>query len=180
VSARPACRLYLAVPAGPAPAALDAAAAGGDLAALLVRGGEARDLAAVCRRRGIALMLEDRAAALAAEGADGVHLTDPKAYDAARRLLGAGRTIGVACGGSRDAAMTVAERGADYVLLEGVELLAWWAELMEVPCVGRLAAGADPAPLVRAGADFLLVEDAAPSAERVRELNRAIAACARA
>ena len=64
------------------------------------------------------------------------------------------------------------------------ELLAWWSELMELPCVaiGGITA-ANCAPLVAAGADFLAVVGAVWAhpegpAAGVVAMNRAIAAAA--
>jgi len=68
--------------------------------------------------------------------------------------------------------MEAGEAGADYVAFGAffptgtkevkhraeVEILEWWSEMFEVPCVaiGGITA-ANCAPLVRAGADFLAV-----------------------
>ncbi|PKQ06050.1 MAG: thiamine phosphate synthase, partial [Alphaproteobacteria bacterium HGW-Alphaproteobacteria-12] len=58
------------------------------------------------------------------------------------------------------------------------EILTWWSEIFEVPCVaiGGIAP-ANAAPLVRAGADFLAVSSGVWSHEEgpaaaVRALNR--------
>jgi thiamine-phosphate pyrophosphorylase len=80
--------------------------------------------------------------------------------------------MGVTCHDSRDLAMTAGDDGADYVAFGAFfptttkdakfraepELLEWWSELMELPCVaiGGITAG-NCAPLVRAGANFLAV-----------------------
>ena len=62
-----------------------------------------------------------------------------------------------------------------------LDLLEWWSEVMEVPCVaiGGITA-ANCAPLVRAGADFLAVVGAVwghaqGAAAGVRAMNTAIA-----
>ena len=91
---------------------------------------------------------------------------------AARTLLGPKLTVGVTCHDSRDLAMRAGEAGADYVAFGAFyptttkdaqfhaepEILAWWSELMELPCVaiGGITA-ANCAPLVQAGASFLAV-----------------------
>jgi thiamine-phosphate pyrophosphorylase len=41
-----------------------------------------------------------------------------------------------------------------------IERVAWWAELFNPPCVVRAKSLADIAPLVEAGADFVLLDDA--------------------
>jgi len=40
------------------------------------------------------------------------------------------------------------------------ELLDWWAELFEPPCIGYAASREEAETFVRAGADFVLVDDA--------------------
>ena len=90
----------------------------------------------------------------------------------ARSVLGKKLMLGVTCHGSRDLAMEAGQAGADYVAfgaffpsttkeppaMAEMELLRWWSELMELPCVA--IGGITPAncgPLVKAGADFLAV-----------------------
>ena len=205
------CRLYLVTPvtAGPEFAdtlarALDA----GDVAAVQLRLKDAADdewrrtidaLRPVAQARDVAFLLNDRADLVRETGCDGVHVgqTDTPAREA-RRLIGDGLTLGVTCHDSRDLAMTAGEDGADYVAFGAFyptatkdaptraepELLAWWSELMELPCVaiGGITA-ANCAPLVAAGADFLAVVGAvwahpAGPAAGVVAMNRAIAAAA--
>jgi thiamine-phosphate pyrophosphorylase len=123
--------------------------------------------------RGVAFLLNDRPDLAAALGCDGVHLgPDDMPYAEARRLLGGARIIGVAAGSSRHEAIEAADAGADYVsfgpffpsptkaaeAFADVEIVQWWSELMEVPCVA--VGGVTPVncrPLVEAGADFLAV-----------------------
>ena len=202
------CRLYLVTPttAGPAFAdtlarALDA----GDVAAVQLRLKDADTdtwrraidaLRPVAQARNVAFLLNDRADLVAATGCDGAHVgqTDMKAAEA-RRLL-PNLTLGVTCHDSRDLAMTAGEGGADYVAFGAFfptdtkdtptradpEIIAWWSELMELPCVaiGGITAG-NCAPLVKAGAAFLAVVGAVwahpdgPDAG-VRAINAAIAA----
>ena len=180
-------------------AALD----GGDVACLLLRLEDASDdemraaaaaLRPVAQGRGVAFLTDGRPELAAKIGADGVHVDGAGAYDAARRAVGADAIVGVGCGGSRDAAMTAAERGADYVAFGSfaaadagpdLELLGWWSELMIVPCVAAGdAAPADAAALARAGVDFVAVGDAVwdhpdGPAAGVRALNAAIAVAIR-
>ena len=205
------CRLYLVTPttAGPAFAdtlarALDA----GDVAAVQLRLKDMDDagwrraidaLRPVAQSRGVAFLLNDRPDLAAAAGCDGAHVgqTDTEA-SSARKLLGS-LTLGVTCHDSRDLAMTAGEAGADYVAFGAFfptqtkdaptqaepELLRWWSELMEVPCVaiGGITPG-NCAPLVEAGADFLAVVGAVWAhpdgpAAGVRAMNDAIAAAGR-
>ena len=115
-------------------------------------------------------MLDGNAGLAAELGCDGVHLDRPEAYSGARRLLGGARMIGVSAGDSRHVAIEAAEDGADYVSfgpffpsttkqapsLADAEIVCWWSELMEIPCVavGGLTPG-NCRPLVEAGADFV-------------------------
>jgi thiamine-phosphate pyrophosphorylase len=127
----------------------------------------------VAQSRGVAFLLNDRADLVRATGCDGAHVgqEDMPAREA-RRLMGADATLGVTCKGSRDLAMAAGEDGADYVAFGAFfpsgtkevsrfidpDILAWWSELMELPCcaIGGITA-ANCAPLVQAGADFLAV-----------------------
>jgi len=206
----PDCRLYLITPPAfdPAAFARDLAAAldAGDVAALQLRLKGAADDAVlraadailrVAQPRGVAVLMNDRMDLARRAGCDGVHLGqgdgDPVA---ARRLLGAEATVGVTCHASRDLAMRAGEAGADYVAFGAffststkevqhvaeVELLEWWSEMFELPCVaiGGITA-ANCAPLVRAGSDFLAVVGAVWShpegaAAGVRAMNAAITA----
>jgi thiamine-phosphate pyrophosphorylase len=205
----PACRLYLITPAALDPAAfrdrLAAALDAGDVAAVQLRLKDADDAAwhaaidalrPVAQSRGVAFLLNDRPELVRATGCDGVHVgqTDTPARQA-RALIG-DATLGVTCHASRDLAMQAGEDGADYVAfgaffpsaskqvgkLADPDVLAWWSELMELPCcaIGGITA-ANCAPLVQAGADFLAVIAAVWShpegaAAGVRAMNAAIAA----
>ena len=161
---------------------LAAALDGGDVAAVQLRLKGADDAAwraaidalrPVAQSRGVAFVLNDRVDLVAAHGCDGVHVgqgdTDART---ARRLLGPELMLGVSCQGSRDLAMRAGEDGADYVAFGAffatptkpespraeVEVLAWWSELMELPCVAIGGITAENCGgLVQAGADFLAV-----------------------
>jgi thiamine-phosphate pyrophosphorylase len=111
-------------------------------------------------------------------------------------MLLEGRILGITCHASRHLAMTAGEQGADYVAFGAFfptdtketvhtaepDLLEWWSEMMEIPCVaiGGITAQ-NCGPLVRAGADFLAVVGAVwnhpeGAAAGVRAMNAAIAA----
>jgi thiamine-phosphate pyrophosphorylase len=205
-----ACRLYLVTPPALAPEAfrddLAAALDAGDVAAVQLRLKDTDDaalrraiavLAPVAQSRGVAFILNDRPDLAVAMGCDGAHVgqTDMPAREA-RRILGPDRMLGVTCHASRDLAIQAGEDGADYVAFGAFfptatkeaptrshpDLLAWWSELMEIPCVaiGGITA-ANCAPLVAAGADFLAVVAAVWNhqdgpAAGVRTLDAAIAA----
>jgi thiamine-phosphate pyrophosphorylase len=182
--AQAGCRLYLITPPVLPPdfpdllaSALDA----GDVAAVQLRLKEVPDsqlqktieqLRPVVQSRGVAFLLNDRPDLAVNTGCDGAHVgqSDTK-VPAARKIL-KDLTLGVTCHGSRHLAMQAGEDGADYVAfgafyptttkeppeMADLETLAWWAKMMEIPCVaiGGITA-ANSAPLVAAGADFLAV-----------------------
>ena len=205
------CRLYLITPpalpdpagfaAGPLADALDA----GDVGALQIRLKDLDEdalrraidaIRPAAQARGVAVILNDRADLAVQTGCDGVHLGQQDGdARAARTLLGEQAMIGVTCHASRHLAMEAGEAGADYVAFGAFfptgtketvhraepEILEWWSEMFELPCVaiGGITA-ANCAPLVRAGADFLAVVGAVWNhpegpAAGVQAMNRAIA-----
>ncbi|MEL7454133.1 MAG: thiamine phosphate synthase, partial [Pseudomonadota bacterium] len=127
----------------------------------------------IAQAAGVAVFINDAADIAAETGADGVHLgQEDGTVKEARTLLGPDAIIGVTCHDSRHLAMVAGEAGADYVAFGAFyptttktvayhahpELLTWWQELMEIPCVaigGITHQNAEP--LARAGADFLAV-----------------------
>jgi len=180
------CRLYLLTPPSLDPLSfapllartLDA----GDVAAVQLRLKGCTDddicraveaLQPIVQGRDIALILNDRPDLARRTGCDGVHVgQDDMSYREARKLVGPDRTVGVTCHDSRHLAMVAGEDGADYVAFGAFfptatkdpkakadpEILAWWQEMMEIPCVA--IGGITPencGVLVRAGADFLAV-----------------------
>ena len=205
----PDCRLYLITPATLPPGFADDLARaldGGDVAALQIRLKDADEAAIlratetilrVAQPRGVAVLMNDRADLAVKAGCDGAHLGQGDGdHQAARKLLGPDRTLGITCHASRHLAMEAGEAGADYVAFgaffptstkdtvhtAGTDLLEWWSEMFEIPCVaiGGITA-ANCAPLVRAGADFLAVVGAVWNhpegpAAGVRAMNAAIAA----
>lgn len=178
------CRLYLALPPDLDETRLDRFAAAlaealeaADVACVLLRAPDhgpalpaAARLGPVAQAHEAAFLVEDDLEAAVAAGCDGVHLSDPERTRAARRRLGEGAIVGVGCGGSRHAALTAAEAGADYVAFGALgpaerppdpELLSWWQALMTPPCVALGADGPQAcAGLARAGADFVAVSRA--------------------
>lgn len=176
-----ACRLYLVTPPRLDPAAfagqLEAVLAALDVASLEIRledAGPDEWLAAVnailplTLAHDVALLLADRPQIAAGTGCDGAYLSFVESYPEARRMLGEDAIIGVAARGSRHLAMEAGERGAAFIGIGpaaegGVEadLLAWWAELMEVPCVAfGIRTPGDAVLAVEAGADFLCPDPA--------------------
>lgn len=180
------CRLYLITPPAFDPqdfaptlaAALDA----GDVACVQLRLKDAPDeailravdvLRPLVQARDVAFILNDRPDLAARSGCDGVHVgQEDMPYREARRLVGADAIVGVTCHDSRHLAMVAGEEGADYVAFGAFfptgtkvpkttadpEILTWWQEMMEVPCVAIGGITVETAPLlVQAGADFLAV-----------------------
>jgi thiamine-phosphate pyrophosphorylase len=203
------CRLYLITPPKLDPArfrdTLAAALDAGDVACLQLRlkdatadeiARAAEILMPVCHARDVAFLLNDDAALAHRLGCDGAHLGQQDGDHAGARRLLEGKILGITCHASRHLAMVAGEIGADYVAFGAffptatkatvhradTELLAWWSELMEIPCVAIGGINAENcAPLVRAGADFLAVIGAVwnhpeGAAAGVRAMNAAIAA----
>jgi thiamine-phosphate pyrophosphorylase len=186
VTSDPTCRLYLITPPRLDAAAFSSLLAealdAGDVAAVQLRLKNASDddirracdaLRPVAQSREVAFILNDRPDLAAAGGCDGVHVGQQDTpYAEARRIVGADAIVGVTCHNSRHLAIEAAEVGADYVAFGAFfatstkdsgfraepEIIAWWSELMRVPCVAIGGITADNcAPLVQAGADFLAV-----------------------
>ncbi len=157
----------------------------------------ARALMPICHARDAAFIINDRPDIARKVGADGVHIgLDDTPYAEARNIVGADCIVGVTCKNSRHLAMTAGEQGADYVAfgaffpsttkadttMADQEILTWWAELFEIPCVAIGGVTVDnAAELIEAGADFLAVSAGVwdhpqgPKAA-VRQFNELIAA----
>ncbi len=184
----PRCQLYLISPhdvGGDFLRRLERALAAGPVAAFQFRvkgvdQHEAARLAAplqeICAAHDVAFIVNDSIALAKRLKADGVHLGQGDGtVREARDALGREAQVGVTCHASRHLAMEAGEAGADYVAFGSFfpsatkasehrpepELLSWWQNLMEVPCVA--IGGITPQncrPLVEAGADFLAVSAA--------------------
>jgi thiamine-phosphate pyrophosphorylase len=183
---RPAPRLYLATPLLDDPASLVASLpgllAGADIAAVLVRLrvtdqrsmiARIKALAPAIQNAGAALLLDGHVELVARAGADGAHLSGIAALEEALPSLKPDRIAGVGGLATRHDSMLAGELGADYVLfgerdesqhrpsMDAIaERLDWWAELFEPPCIGYAATSEEAYVFARAGADFVLVDDA--------------------
>jgi thiamine-phosphate pyrophosphorylase len=196
--AEPTCRLYAVIEAGiGAPERLSAALEAADLASvLIVPAGQARleadavrPLVELAQGAGAAALIAADAVLARTLGADGVHLGPTPdieaAYESARSILGPRAIVGVDPGLSRHDAMTLAEAGADYMAFGAPgylkdrdkararrdELVAWWGEIFQVPCVAfDVEAPEEAARLMQAAADFIAVRLGAgsPDAEATR------------
>jgi thiamine-phosphate pyrophosphorylase len=182
------CRLYLITPqitpatldrfAERLKAALDA----GDVACVQLRIKDATDdfivqagerLMPISQGAGAAFIVNDRPDLALKLGADGAHIGQADMnYDQARALLGPERIVGVTAHASRHLAMEAAQKGADYVAFGAffdtqtkhtnaradTELLEWWSQIFEAPCVAIGGITPENAPdIIDAGADFLAV-----------------------
>jgi len=185
-SIRPNPRLYVFAPAVDDPATLSRALAemfrAADVAAVLIRLGDADERGVINRVKaaapgvqsaGAALLVEGRSGIVARSGADGAHVVGPDALRAALQTLKPNFVVGAGGLHSRHDAMVAAEAGADYVMFGEpdaagrhpsrdavIDRVAWWAEVFEIPCVGYAIALEDIDALAAAGADFVAVGDA--------------------
>jgi hypothetical protein len=102
---------------------------------------------------------------------DGIHMSaDEKLYRRAREVLGENAIIGANCGTSKHLAMQLGETGADYVAFHStahdpelpdrpfdlLELVDWWQQLFEIPCVASdIADQSQIEALLQINADFI-------------------------
>jgi len=196
------CQLYLISPletGGDFPQRLRQALEAGPVAAFQFRVKDvdpeeaarlAEPLQAICDEFDVAFIVNDDIALARRLGADGVHLGQgDESLSNARAALGADVQIGITCHDSRHLAMEAGEGGANYVAFGAffptdtketfhkpeLDLVRWWAEMMEIPCVAIGGITPDNCqPLIDAGADFLAVcgavwKDPAGPAEAVRK-----------
>ncbi|MBS7545199.1 thiamine phosphate synthase [Ancylobacter oerskovii] len=182
ITAPPAPRLYLLLPPlagepGPLLAQLRDVTAHADLAAVLIRPGEAgasglRDLVAAGQEAGAACLIDGNAALVAATKADGVHAAGIAALKGALAAMRPDGIAGVGDLRTRHDAMSAGESGADYVMFgepdpQGRrspfettrERAQWWAEIFETPCVAYARTLEEVEVLVAVGADFIAVDN---------------------
>lgn len=127
----------------------------------------------IAHQRGVSVILNDNPALAAKLGCDGVHIgQDDGSILDARAALGPKAIVGVTCHDSRHLAMTAGEQGADYVAFGAffdtatkspktradLDILVWWTELFELPCVaiGGLTLE-NVSEVIAAGADYIAV-----------------------
>jgi thiamine-phosphate pyrophosphorylase len=178
----PACQLMLTVTPGPgAVEGLRAAFGHCQPAAVLIRpkpehhlgAGEVKPLVDLAQDYGAAALIFNDLRLARTVKADGVHLhvqtdgTITALIAEARAALGAAANIGIDAGISRHRAMEAGEAGADYVAFGAAEdtplarqarddLVSWWSDIFEVPCVTLDIVTADEAAAAEGdGADFI-------------------------
>jgi thiamine-phosphate pyrophosphorylase len=198
-------QLYVVVEVGEAaPERLSAALGAAPVASVLIvpatgavlEAGSAQPLLEMAQKANAAALLADDAQLARILRADGVHLNVGEdlvgAYEQSRAILGNRGIVGVDIGISRHDAMTLAEAGADYIAFGAPphlndrdeararrdELIAWWGEIFEVPCVALDVETCEEAEaLSRAGADFMGIRLAVGATPAVtRDLVAGIAA----
>ncbi len=157
-----------------------------------------RALVAAVQKKGIAALVASSVDDASKLGADGIHLPWSKdivrQFKTLRQSAPAGTVIGADAGRSRHDAMELGEAGADYVAFgvpphvedrekaagRQLDLIAWWSELFEVPCVAFDIPDADAARrLVEVGAGFVSVrltsaDSEADAIARVKEFSEAL------
>ncbi len=136
-----------------------------------------RALVPVVQSNDAAALVEGNARLAARVGADGVHMdgkgmdgkgagragADGAALDQALEAMHPGKIVGVGALPGRDAAMEAGEKGVDYLMFgfpgsagDMVEdMVSWWAEIFNVPCVGYAAHPDEAVAIARAGAEFV-------------------------
>lgn len=133
----------------------------------------AKTLMPICHAKNVAFIINDRADIARKVNADGVHIgQEDITYQEARDIVGDNQIIGVTCKDSKHLSMTAGEQGADYVAFGSFfptatkittstakpEILTWWQDLFEIPCVAIGGITIDNADtIVEAGADFIAV-----------------------
>ena len=156
------------------------------------RRSDAEALLAVCRPRGVPLIVNDDVELALAVGADGAHLgRDDETLAAARARLGAAAIIGVSCYDEAGRALAAAREGADYVAFGSffpsvtkpgavratTGLVASVRGRIEAPIVAIGGITADNAPpLLESGVDLLAVVHAIFGAPDVARAVRRLAA----
>ncbi len=198
------CRLVLTTPpladGARLAALLEAALSGGDVASVILDGGELDEatfqsvaekaVPVIQRHDAAALILNDTRIA-GRVGADGVHI-EGKAADLAEAIEKHAPKMIVGAGNLRDrhGAMEIGELQPDYLFFgkvgadnkpdahpRNLALAGWWAQMVEIPCIAQAGNALDNVAAAAAtGADFVAlgraVFEAADPAEAVREANR--------
>ena len=129
---------------------------------------KARAIISHIQSHGVAVLIKNAADMAGAVGADGIHLDMEQNFDArfaeAHARISGDAVTGVEVANSRHAAMTCAEKGADYIAFacqddEMIEMIGWWAELFEIPSVAwRVIEPEFAGRCSEAGVDFIALD----------------------
>jgi len=128
---------------------------------------------ALCRKHGTLFIINDYVDLAKEIDADGVHIgRDDEEYEAARRVLGKKKIIGVTCYGDIFRAKELEHKGADYAAFGSffasstkpnapvinIDVLKNAKKMLKIPicAIGGITAHNAP-PLIEAGADMLAV-----------------------
>jgi thiamine-phosphate pyrophosphorylase len=171
-------------------AAIAAACAAGDVAAVILRLAPADERSLVNLVKRLAPAIQEAGAAVvvacagfagdlvsvsARGGADGIHLDKARDGDLRdlRERLADGRILGAGGHEQKHAAMEAGEAGVDYVMFGGLyadgmapdadtvlDRAGWWTEIFETPCIAVAHAADQVGPLLATGAEFLGLESA--------------------
>lgn len=133
----------------------------------------AKQLIPIAHQYGTLVLINDDPEIAAECGADGVHLGQlDMNINLAKTLLPEGALIGVTCHNSRELAFRAGSDGADYVAfgafyetstkpgaqIADLEIITWWHEAIEIPCVAIGGITPDNAQaVIAAGADFIAI-----------------------
>ena len=181
------CQIYLLTPPtiddlDAFAAAFEAVISAAPVACLQIRLKDAPDarieeivekLAPIAHVQQTLILINDNADIAAKCGADGVHLgqQDMK-INLAKQLISDDAIVGITCHNSKDLAFEACIAGADYVAFGSffksetkpdaspadLELLTWWNETMEIPCVAIGGITTDNArEVIKAGANYIAV-----------------------
>jgi thiamine-phosphate pyrophosphorylase len=150
----------------------------------------------ICAAHEVAFIVNDSIALAKRLKADGVHLGQSDGLvKEAREELGREAQIGVTCHASRHLGMEAGEAGADYAAFGAffpsstkpsdhrpdVDLLAWWQNMMEMPCVAIGGITPDNCrALADAGADFVAASHAVWGGDEVAAVQAFAKALAKA
>jgi thiamine-phosphate pyrophosphorylase len=182
------CRLVLVAPPGATADALPAqvadAIAGGDVASLILPQYDldessfqrlAEAVAPIAQQAGVAVILAGDSRVVGRMGADGIHmeggpsdLSDAVSRWAGKLIVGAGGAS------TRDDALALGEAQPDYIFFgrfgmdtrpephkRNLALGAWWADVIEVPCIVLGGSEASSVEAVAAtGAEFVALSSA--------------------
>jgi thiamine-phosphate pyrophosphorylase len=205
------CRIVLIAPPGAVAAAfaprLAAALAAGDVASLIIPA-DGRDDASfqafaeqvvpIAQAAGVAAIIAGDSRIAGRVGADGIHIEGGRG-DLDDAIERAGGRIAVGAGGAktRDEALDLGEAQPDYIFFgrfgydnkpephpRNLALGAWWAEVIEIPCI--VLAGSDIASVeavAATGVEFVALSSAVfaegvDAAARVAEANALLDAAA--